>query len=255
MRGICGRTRDEVFTADGFYPTGDLGYLDPDGYLFFVGRRDDMFKVKGATVYPSEVEAALQSIPAVQRAVVVDLGVSPALRVGALVVLQPGARGRRRGSATARPRRGSARSRCRPPGRSSTPTTSRCSPAARSTRPVSSASWTPSAPPRRDLDIFLATDDSFTPREGDGNATRRQGGARHRRDAWHRPRHRRDAGPRGGGGCVHRALGGQGPRGRAGRARPRRASALHPRRQRDRVGSGGCGRHRRSRSSGASRRW
>jgi acyl-CoA synthetase (AMP-forming)/AMP-acid ligase II len=91
MRGICGRTRDEVFTADGFYPTGDLGYLDPDGYLFFVGRRDDMFKVKGATVYPSEVEAALQSISAVQRAVVVDLGVSPAVRVGALVVLQPGA--------------------------------------------------------------------------------------------------------------------------------------------------------------------
>jgi len=37
------------------------------------------------------VEAALQSIPAVQRAVVVDLGVSPAVRVGALVVLQPGA--------------------------------------------------------------------------------------------------------------------------------------------------------------------
>ena len=91
MRGICGRTRDEVFTTDGFYPTGDLGFLDPDGYLFFVGRRDDMFKVKGATVYPSEVEAALQSIPAVQRAVVVDLGVSPAVRVGALVVLQPGA--------------------------------------------------------------------------------------------------------------------------------------------------------------------
>jgi acyl-CoA synthetase (AMP-forming)/AMP-acid ligase II len=91
MRGICRRTRDEVFTADGFYPTGDLGFLDADGYLFFVGRRDDMFKVKGATVYPSEVEAALQSIPAVQRAVVVDLGVSPAVRVGALVVLQPGA--------------------------------------------------------------------------------------------------------------------------------------------------------------------
>ena len=74
MRGICGRTRDVVFTADGFYPTGDLGYLDADGYVFFVGRRDDMFKVKGATVYPSEVEAALQSIPAVQRAVVVDSG-------------------------------------------------------------------------------------------------------------------------------------------------------------------------------------
>ena len=90
MRGICGRTRDEVFTVDGFYPTGDLGYVDRDGYLFFTGRRDDMFKVKGATVYPSEVEAALHANPAVQRAIVVDLGEPPAARVGALVVLHPG---------------------------------------------------------------------------------------------------------------------------------------------------------------------
>ncbi len=90
MRGICGRTRDEVFTVDGFYPTGDLGYLDRDGFLFFTGRRDDMFKVKGATVYPSEVEAALHANPDVQRAVVVDLGDQAATRVGALVVLHPG---------------------------------------------------------------------------------------------------------------------------------------------------------------------
>ena len=79
-----------MFTVDGFYPTGDLGYLDADGYLFFTGRRDDMFKVKGATVYPSEVEAALQANPDVQRALVVDLGEHPAQRVGALVVLAPG---------------------------------------------------------------------------------------------------------------------------------------------------------------------
>jgi acyl-CoA synthetase (AMP-forming)/AMP-acid ligase II len=90
MRGICGRTRDELFTVDGFYATGDLGYLDDDGYLFFTGRRDDMFKVKGATVYPSEVEAALQANPDVQRAIVVDLGEHPAKQVGALVVPAPG---------------------------------------------------------------------------------------------------------------------------------------------------------------------
>jgi len=90
MRGICGRARDDVFTPDGFYPTGDLGYLDGDGYLYFTGRLDDMFKVKGATVYPSEVETALHANPDVQRAVVVDVGDAPATRVGALVVLQPG---------------------------------------------------------------------------------------------------------------------------------------------------------------------
>ena len=61
MRGICGRTRDATFDADGFYPTGDLGALDADGYLWYHGRLDDMFKVKGATVYPAEVEAALRA--------------------------------------------------------------------------------------------------------------------------------------------------------------------------------------------------
>ena len=69
MRGICGRTRAEVFTEDGFYATGDVGHLDADGFLFLTGRRDDMFKVRGATVYPSEVEGALHALPAVRRGV------------------------------------------------------------------------------------------------------------------------------------------------------------------------------------------
>lgn len=73
LRGICRRTREEVFTADGFYPTGDLGYLDNDGFLFYRGRSDDMFKVSGATVYPSEVERAMRGIPGVRAAFVVDL--------------------------------------------------------------------------------------------------------------------------------------------------------------------------------------
>ncbi len=87
MRGMCGRTREDVFRADGFYPTGDLGALDADGYLWYHGRRDDMFKVKGATVFPSEVEAALRSIDAVRLAFVTDVrddAGTPA--VGAFVV-------------------------------------------------------------------------------------------------------------------------------------------------------------------------
>jgi acyl-CoA synthetase (AMP-forming)/AMP-acid ligase II len=91
MRGICGRTRAEVFTDDGFYPTGDLGRCDPDGYLFLTGRRDDMFKVRGATVYPSEVEAALHALPDVRRAHVVDVADGAgALAVAAAVVLADG---------------------------------------------------------------------------------------------------------------------------------------------------------------------
>ena len=77
MRGICGRTRDATFDADGFYPTGDLGALDADGYLWYHGRLDDMFKVKGATVYPSEVEAALRAIDGVRQAHVTDVADVP----------------------------------------------------------------------------------------------------------------------------------------------------------------------------------
>jgi acyl-CoA synthetase (AMP-forming)/AMP-acid ligase II len=87
MRGICGRTRDATFDDDGFYPTGDLGSVDVDGYLWYHGRLDDMFKVKGATVYPSEVEGAIRRIPGVQQAHVTNVpDADGAEAVGALVV-------------------------------------------------------------------------------------------------------------------------------------------------------------------------
>lgn len=86
MRGICRRSREEVFTPDGYYPTGDLGYLDRDGFLFYRGRSDDMFKVRGATVYPSEVQRALQSLPGVRAAHVVNVPDGQTNRVGAVLV-------------------------------------------------------------------------------------------------------------------------------------------------------------------------
>ncbi|MCR9096435.1 MAG: acyl--CoA ligase [bacterium] len=73
MKGIVGRLREDTFTPDGYYRTGDLGLLDEDGYLFFKGRADDMFKVSGATVYPSEVEAALRSHPSVAQVFVTNV--------------------------------------------------------------------------------------------------------------------------------------------------------------------------------------
>jgi acyl-CoA synthetase (AMP-forming)/AMP-acid ligase II len=73
LRGICGRPRSDVFTDDGAYRTGDLGRLDEDGYLWFAGRLDDMVKIKGATVYPSEIEAALRAIGEVREAFVTDV--------------------------------------------------------------------------------------------------------------------------------------------------------------------------------------
>jgi acyl-CoA synthetase (AMP-forming)/AMP-acid ligase II len=86
LRGICGRGREELFTADGFYPTGDLGHLDEDGFLFYHGRSDDMFKVSGATVYPSEVERALRTIDGIDQAFVTNVPGEAGERVGAVVV-------------------------------------------------------------------------------------------------------------------------------------------------------------------------
>jgi acyl-CoA synthetase (AMP-forming)/AMP-acid ligase II len=86
LRGICRRSREELFTPDGFYPTGDLGRLDEDGFLFYHGRSDDMFKVSGATVYPGEVERALRAIDGVQHAFVTNVPGDAGDRVGAAVV-------------------------------------------------------------------------------------------------------------------------------------------------------------------------
>jgi acyl-CoA synthetase (AMP-forming)/AMP-acid ligase II len=86
LRGICRRSREDLFTADGFYATGDLGRLDDDGFLFYHGRSDDMFKVSGATVYPTEVEQALRDIDGVDNAFVTNLAGGRGDRVGAAVV-------------------------------------------------------------------------------------------------------------------------------------------------------------------------
>ncbi|MFE6922152.1 AMP-binding protein [Nocardia sp. NPDC057663] len=86
LRGLCLRERADFMTPDGFYRTGDLGHLDDQGFLFYHGRADDMFKVSGATVYPSEVERALRGVDGVIDACVTDVAGEHGARVGALVV-------------------------------------------------------------------------------------------------------------------------------------------------------------------------
>lgn len=73
---------------DGYYHTGDVASMDEDGYLWFVGRKDDILKSSGYRISPFEVESALISHPAVVECAIT--GVPDAIRgqvVKATVVL------------------------------------------------------------------------------------------------------------------------------------------------------------------------
>jgi acyl-CoA synthetase (AMP-forming)/AMP-acid ligase II len=82
MIGMYKRLRSEVFTPDGFYPTGDLVRIDTDDCLYFIARRNDMIKTRAANVSRLEVEAALNELPEVELAVVTGL---PDAEIGQIV--------------------------------------------------------------------------------------------------------------------------------------------------------------------------
>jgi acyl-CoA synthetase (AMP-forming)/AMP-acid ligase II len=81
-----------AFPGDGWFRSGDLGYLDEDGYLFIVDRKKDIIIRGGENISCQEVEAALYAHPAVAEASVFGL---PDERlgeiVGAVVYPKPGA--------------------------------------------------------------------------------------------------------------------------------------------------------------------
>jgi acyl-CoA synthetase (AMP-forming)/AMP-acid ligase II len=78
MDGIYKRERHDVFTPDGWYPTGDLGWFGTDGHLRFIGRTGTMIKTAGSNVSPAEVESAFLELPQVGAAFV--FGIPASLR-------------------------------------------------------------------------------------------------------------------------------------------------------------------------------
>ncbi len=91
MQGFYKVERERTFTGDGFYRTGDGGFVDADGFLFFTGRLGEAIKTAGASVAPAEIEALLTGYSEIGAAYVV--GIADAQRgqsVAAAVVLRPG---------------------------------------------------------------------------------------------------------------------------------------------------------------------
>lgn len=81
----------EKVLRGGWYHTGDMGYMNEDGYLFLVDRKADMIVTGGENVYPREVEDVLYEHPAVMEAAVVSAPDEKwGERVQAAVVLKEG---------------------------------------------------------------------------------------------------------------------------------------------------------------------
>jgi malonyl-CoA/methylmalonyl-CoA synthetase len=81
------------FREDGFFVSGDLGYIDPRGYVHISGRGKDLIISGGFNVYPAEVEGAIEALPGVAECAVIgvphpDFGEG----VVAVVTAKPGAR-------------------------------------------------------------------------------------------------------------------------------------------------------------------
>ena len=94
--------------AEGWWATGDVGFLDPTGDLFLVDRVKELVIVSGFNVYPTEVEEVLREVPGVLDAAVI--GVEDAETGEAVVAYVVAQRRRRR-----RPRRRRGRARRRTP--------------------------------------------------------------------------------------------------------------------------------------------
>jgi long-chain acyl-CoA synthetase len=96
MRGYWNRpeeSKDQL--RDGWLYTGDIGKMDEEGYVTFLGRTKDLIKCSGFSVFPDEVEELLYRHPAVAQAAVI--GVPDAYRgesTKAFIVLKPAYRGR-----------------------------------------------------------------------------------------------------------------------------------------------------------------
>jgi long-chain acyl-CoA synthetase len=86
MRGYWKRPDEtaKVMTADGYFRSGDMGYMNADGFIKIVDRKKDMILVSGFNVYPNEIEDVMMSNPKVLEAAAIGI---PDEKSGELVKL------------------------------------------------------------------------------------------------------------------------------------------------------------------------
>ncbi len=63
----------EEFRADGFFVTGDIARIDPDGYVTIVGRAKDLIISGGLNIYPKEIEGVIDALEGVQELAVIGV--------------------------------------------------------------------------------------------------------------------------------------------------------------------------------------
>ncbi|MET0363143.1 MAG: class I adenylate-forming enzyme family protein [Sphingobium sp.] len=68
MMGYVGKALEDTFDNQGYFCTGDGGYVDERGYLFWEGRLTEIIKTGGANVSPIEIDLALADYPGIKRA-------------------------------------------------------------------------------------------------------------------------------------------------------------------------------------------
>ena len=87
--------------ADGWWATGDVGFLDPTGDLFLVDRVKELVIVSGFNVYPTEVEEVLREVPGVRDAAVIGVEDEQTGEAVVAYVVAPGADPEATGAAVA----------------------------------------------------------------------------------------------------------------------------------------------------------
>jgi long-chain acyl-CoA synthetase len=75
MAGYWNRPEEtaQVMTAEGFFKTGDIGFMDQNGYVKIIDRKKDMIVVSGFKVFPTELEEVIVRLPGVLECAVIGV--------------------------------------------------------------------------------------------------------------------------------------------------------------------------------------